>query len=85
MFMLGEGQSELKVSKSAQSSLVPRKGMGVMRREDLREAEAGLKHHLSVFEASSLSPAMLQAPPEPGRPSSNTGSGGDTEEPGQTC
>lgn len=43
MFMLGEGQSELKVSKSAQSSLVPRKGMGVMRGgEDLREgAEAG--------------------------------------------
>lgn len=27
---------------------------------------------------------MLQAPPEPGRPFSNTGSGSDIEEPGQT-
>lgn len=38
MLMLGTGQSELKVGKSAQSSLAPRKGMGVTRsREDLRE------------------------------------------------
>lgn len=85
MLMLGKGQSELKVGKSAQSSLAPRKGMGVMRGgEDLREgAEAGT-NTTSVFEASSLSPQMLQAPPEPGRPSSNKGSGGDIEEPGQT-
>ena len=40
MLMLGKGQSELKVGKSAQSSLAPRKGMGVTRsREDLREGD----------------------------------------------
>lgn len=38
MLMLGKGQSELKVGKSAQSSLAPRKGIGVTRsREDPRE------------------------------------------------
>ena len=86
MLKLGIGLNDLQMGEkcSEQRGTQERDGSDGRQGGPKRRSRGWCKHHLRVFKAGSLSPQMLQAPPEPGRPSSTTVSGSDTDEPGQT-